>query len=106
MLGSRLANRAFSEEAQEGFVFVQSVVIIAPFGFFQAQMDDVFWQAFEPLQADLCQPPKPLYAVDMHADMDECVLGMVDAIMAVHKVHQAAIAALPNRVYHRFRIRT
>ena len=40
-------------------------MIITPLGFFQVQMERVFWQSFELRQPHFCQSPETFYAIDM-----------------------------------------
>ena len=84
--GSCLSKRIFSQISYQQFRLINSPVILAPFCFFEMQMEGVFGQALELRQPYFGQAPKAFDAIDVYASTGEFVLGMIDAVVAVSKI--------------------
>ena len=80
-------------------------MIEAEFGRFQVQQKGVFGHAFELLEAGFGEAPEGLDAVCVRGAMDELVLSVADAEVAVEAdVHQPVVAAPAVGVDHRRRV--
>ena len=75
-------------------IHVCATIVESPFAFFEMQVEQMFVNASETVQPDLCEAPEGLDAIDVGLTSYELALAVLDAkMLLVAEVHKAVVAA-------------
>ncbi len=75
-------------------IHVFATVVESPFAFFEMQIEQMFVNASETVQPDLCEAPEGLDTVDVRLAPHKLTLAVLDAeVLLVAEVHKAVIAS-------------